>query len=59
MKKSLLLFVISFLSHFVNAQTPSFTWVKQMGEFGGFVTPRASVVDVSGNVITTGLFKTQ
>ena len=57
MKKSLLLFTIIFLSHFANAQTPSFTWVKKMGKFGGFVTPRSTVVDASGNVITTGLFK--
>ncbi|QBN18636.1 SBBP repeat-containing protein [Flavobacterium nackdongense] len=57
MKKSLLLFVVCFLSYFANAQTPSLTWVRQMGKFGGFVTPRASVVDASGNVITTGLFK--
>jgi len=57
MKKALLLFAITFLSHFANAQTPSFTWVKQMGKFGGFVTPRATAVDASGNVITTGLFK--
>ncbi len=57
MKKSILLFAITFLSYFAYAQTPSFTWVKQMGKFGGFVTPRATVVDASGNVITTGLFK--
>jgi hypothetical protein len=57
MKKSLLFFAITFLSHFANAQTPSFTWVKQMGKFGGFVTPRATVVDASGNVITIGQFK--
>jgi len=57
MKKLVLLSAITFLSHFVNAQTPSLTWVKQMGKSGGFVTPRATVVDASGNVITTGLFK--
>ncbi len=57
MKKSLLLFAITFLSYFANAQTPSFTWVEQMGKFGGFVTPRSTIVDASGNVITTGLFK--
>jgi hypothetical protein len=57
MKKSILLFTITFLSYFAKAQTPSFTWVKQMGKFGGFVTPRATVVDASGNVISTGLFK--
>lgn len=57
MKKILLLLAITFLSHFANAQTPSLTWVKQIGKSGGFVTPRATVVDASGNVITTGLFK--
>jgi hypothetical protein len=57
MKKSILLIAITFLCNFANAQNPSFTWVKQMGRFGGFVTPRATAVDASGNVFTTGLFK--
>jgi Secretion system C-terminal sorting domain/Beta-propeller repeat len=57
MKKLLLLPAILLLALFANAQNPSFTWVKQMGKFGGFVTPRATVVDASGNVITTGMFK--
>lgn len=57
MKKLLLLSALLLSGLFVNAQTPSLTWVKQMGKFGGFVTPRATVVDASGNVISTGLFK--
>jgi len=57
MKKLLLLSAILLSGLIANAQTPSFTWVKQMGKFGGFVTPRATVVDASGNVITTGMFK--
>lgn len=57
MKKALLLFAITFLIHSAYAQTPALTWVKQMGKFGGFITPRATVVDASGSVITTGLFK--
>lgn len=57
MKKTLLLLAITFLIHSAYAQTPALTWVKQMGKFGGFITPRATAVDASGNVLTTGVFK--
>jgi len=57
MKKLLLISAILLSGLIANAQTPSFTWVKQMGKAGGFVTPRATNVDPSGNVITTGMFK--
>ncbi len=55
MKKSILFLIFIIPSLFLKAQAPTFQWAKQMGgasnDYG-----RSIVVDVSGNVISSGLF---
>ena len=56
MKKTIssIIFLIQIL--FVNAQSPSYQWAKQIGSFSG-EEGRSIVTDPSGNIYTTGSFK--